>query len=54
MTADTGFQPVAWHEPLVTELGSPGERGMLVPGFDGQVGPALPEGLRRTAPPNLP
>jgi glycine dehydrogenase subunit 2 len=54
MTADAHFHAAAWHEPLVTELGSPGERGILVPGFDDGPEGELPPDVRRTNPPALP
>lgn len=44
-----------WREPCVLELGSPGQRGILVPAFEGGGGAdELPPGLRREAPPELP
>jgi len=55
------FHQARWDEPIVFELSTPGERGVLVtaiePGVRAAVGDvldALPEGLRRTAPPALP
>ncbi|MDF3311634.1 aminomethyl-transferring glycine dehydrogenase subunit GcvPB [Rhodococcus sp. T2V] len=54
MTIREHFQQAAWQEPLITELGSPGLRGVAVPRFDGPSAPALPEGLRRPQAPALP
>jgi glycine dehydrogenase subunit 2 len=48
------FHQARWDEPLLFELGSPGERGVLVPEPDVPPGDDLPEGLRRTTPPALP
>ncbi len=49
------YHAAAWGEPLLPELGSPGERGLLVPGFDAGTEPEpLPPGLRRAEPPALP
>lgn len=49
------YHAAAWGEPLLPELGSPGERGLLMPGFDGGAEPEpLPPGLRRGEPPALP
>jgi glycine dehydrogenase subunit 2 len=47
------YHAAVWDEPLVMELGRPGRRGALVPGF--REGPDLvPEGARREQPPALP
>ncbi len=54
MTVRENFHQAAWQEPLITELGSPGERGATVPGFDGPAAEPLAEDLRRSAPPELP
>ena len=43
-----------WREPLVNTLGSPGERGFLLPAFDGRSDGSLPPELRRDEPPALP
>jgi glycine dehydrogenase subunit 2 len=43
-----------WREPLVNELGSPGERGLLLPEFDGPGAGSLPPELRRAELPALP
>jgi glycine dehydrogenase subunit 2 len=48
-----GFHQASWQEPCVLELGAPGERGILVPGFDAEA-IELPPGLRRAEPPALP
>ncbi|MDP2872083.1 MAG: aminomethyl-transferring glycine dehydrogenase subunit GcvPB [Bacillota bacterium] len=51
----------AWNEPIIMELGTPGERGVLLPEVEpevaaiaGDVLGMLPDGVRRAAPPNLP
>ena len=58
---ESGFHAARWNEPLIDELGGPGERGLLPPAVDdeildavGDVAAALPEGMRRAAPPALP
>ncbi|WP_426622261.1 aminomethyl-transferring glycine dehydrogenase subunit GcvPB [Microbacterium sp. As-52] len=55
------FQQARWDEPIIFELSTPGERGVLVsqvePGVRevvGDVVAALPASLRRAAKPNLP
>lgn len=48
------FHQARWDEPLLFELGSPGERGVLVPAPDVPPDDTLPDGLRRAAPPALP
>jgi glycine dehydrogenase subunit 2 len=55
------FHQARWDEPLIFELGSPGQRGLLVPAAEedmqaaaGDVLAALPEGMRRKQPPGLP
>jgi glycine dehydrogenase subunit 2 len=55
------FHQARWDEPVIFELGQPGQRGILVPeveqGIKSQVGDALkgiPDGLRRKDPPKLP
>ncbi|MFB7208762.1 aminomethyl-transferring glycine dehydrogenase subunit GcvPB [Streptomyces sp. NPDC056255] len=49
------FQQASWDEKLIFELGSPGERGVLVPAADPSLGmPAIPAALRRAEPPALP
>ena len=57
----SGFHAARWNEPLIDELGGPGERGLLPPAVDGEIADAvgdvvaaLPEGVRRAAPPALP
>lgn len=54
MTIRENFQQAAWQEPLITEIGSPGQRGIAVPTFDGPAAPELPASLRRQAAPELP
>jgi glycine dehydrogenase subunit 2 len=55
------YHAAHWDEPLVLELGSPGERGYLPPATEpgiaaavGDVLSRIPSGVRRTAPPALP
>jgi glycine dehydrogenase subunit 2 len=55
------FHQASWDEPIVFELSTPGERGVLVtpiePGVRASVGDvlgSLPEGMRRAAAPALP
>ncbi|MEV5708436.1 aminomethyl-transferring glycine dehydrogenase subunit GcvPB [Actinoallomurus sp. NPDC052274] len=48
------FHQARWDEPLLFELSSPGERGVLVPEPEVPLDDSLPEGLRRAAPPALP
>ena len=58
---DRDFHEARWDEPIIMELGSPGERGVLVPKADpraaeavGKAEDLLPEGLRRKKAPKLP
>ena len=48
------FHQASWDEPLLFELSSPGERGVLVPGPQVPLDDSLPAGLRRQDPPGLP
>nr|WP_244994291.1 aminomethyl-transferring glycine dehydrogenase subunit GcvPB [Actinomadura coerulea] len=48
------FHQARWDEPLLFELGSPGERGVLPPLAQAPADVVLPDGLRRAAPPALP
>lgn len=55
------FQAPVWSEPVVMEMGGPGERGILVPESEDEikatVGEAesyIPRQMRRQAPPKLP
>ena len=55
------FHEARWDEPIIMELGSPGERGVLVPKADPRVAKAtgtvedlLPAGLKRKKAPKLP
>lgn len=54
------YHQARWNEPIIFELGSPGERGLLVAGFDPEPDRApasetlLPAQMRRTCPPALP
>ena len=50
------FHQASWNEPIILELTSPGERGLLVPGFEATEDPlaGVPDALRRSEPPRLP
>jgi glycine dehydrogenase subunit 2 len=55
------FHQASWNEPIISELTSPGERGLLVPEVDESLSSAIgdplegiPESLRRSHPPELP
>lgn len=55
------FYAAKWDEPIIMEMGSPGERGIAVPVtekaiFDavGAADSLLPDSMRRTNPPQLP
>ena len=55
------FHQASWDEPIVFELSTPGERGVLVTPIEqgvrdavGDVLGTLPEGMRRASPPALP
>ncbi len=61
MTAPQRPRQAAWSEPIITEMGNPGERGVLLPAVEpavaalaGDVLDDLPTGVRRTVPPELP
>jgi glycine dehydrogenase subunit 2 len=54
MTGKERYHSAAWQEPLLVELGCPGERGLLVSDFDGETAQPLPPGARRREPPGLP
>jgi len=58
---ETGFHQARWNEPIIYELSSPGERGILVPEAEAEVRNSasdvlsrLPEGMRRENTPDLP
>lgn len=55
------YHQARWDEPIIYELSTPGERGIMVPGPGkeivekvGQVHKQLPEGMRRKTAPALP
>jgi glycine dehydrogenase subunit 2 len=54
MSVREHFHQAAWQEPLITEQGSPGHRGLAIPTFDGPEAESLPEAMRRPLPPELP
>ncbi|MFT4009076.1 MAG: aminomethyl-transferring glycine dehydrogenase subunit GcvPB [Nocardioidaceae bacterium] len=54
MSVREHYHQASWDEPLITELGSPGQRGIVVSPFDGPAAGPLPDSARRSAPPALP
>ena len=59
--AGARYQAVRWSEPIVTELGAPGQRGLAKPQLDAAVAgeleaalEAIPSALRRATAPALP
>ena len=55
------FHAPVWSEPIIMEMGHPGERGILVPDADEDIKAAVgdaesyvPAQMRRRSPPNLP
>jgi glycine dehydrogenase subunit 2 len=55
------FHQASWNEPILFEVSSPGERGLLAPEVDDEIRAAvgdplaeIPESLRRSEPPALP
>ncbi len=55
------YHAPVWSEPLIMEMGRPGERGILVPEAEenvkksvGEAESYIPENMRRTEAPNLP
>jgi glycine dehydrogenase subunit 2 len=59
--AEQEFHAARWNEKLITDLGSPGERGVLLPEVEAAIAQAVPDplaavpaSLRRAAPPSLP
>ena len=59
MTPLRPFHQASWNEPLVLELGTPGERGLLLPEFEGGAAgedplAEVPPELRRSSAPALP
>lgn len=54
------YHQARWNEPIICEMGSVGERGILIPTFEGEEGQGnewqrdIPETMRRTLPPSLP
>ncbi len=55
------YHSPVWNEPIIMEMGHPGERGILIPeaeeGIKKAVGDAesyIPSHMRRAVPPNLP
>ena len=56
-----GFHQAKWDEPIIYELSTPGERGILVPKASAQVAQevgdgfsSIPAGMARNTPVNLP
>jgi glycine dehydrogenase subunit 2 len=61
MTRLRPFHQASWNEPIVLELGTPGERGILLPEVEPEVAAAagdplaeIPQELRRSSAPGLP
>jgi glycine dehydrogenase subunit 2 len=61
INTNRNFQQARWNDPIIMELGNPGERGVLMPLADEKVQKAvgtaenlLPENLRREKAPALP
>src|SRR5215204_6208745 len=55
------YQAAKWDEPIVLEMGSPGERGYIPPevepeisAFAGDASALIPDAMRRRQPPRLP
>jgi glycine dehydrogenase subunit 2 len=55
------FHQASWNEPIILELSSPGERGIVVPEVEEEIAAAvgdgvsqLPAAMRRSTPPALP
>jgi len=55
------FHQASWNEPIILELSSEGERGILLPEVEPEIAAAvgdgvsaIPAGLRRSQPPGLP
>ncbi len=55
------YHQARWDEPIIFELGEPGQRGILVPEVEEGIRlavagsePLVPEGMRRKSPPSLP
>ena len=52
------YHQARWNERIICEMDSKGERGILVPAFEGGAGSQgqveIPESMRRTTPPCLP
>src|SRR6478735_407811 len=55
------YHAAQWDEPIVLEMGSPGERGYLPPAVEpgiaelvGEASALIPDGMRRATPPRLP
>jgi glycine cleavage system P protein (glycine dehydrogenase) subunit 2 len=61
MSLPRDYHAARWAEPMIMELGTPGERGVMPPGVEPEVQAAvgdvlarIPAGLRRQAKPRLP
>lgn len=54
MTIRENFHQASWQEPLITDKGRPGQRGFIVPDFEGPSAPALDTNHQRSTNPNLP
>ncbi len=54
MSVRENFHQANWDEPLITDLGRPGQRAIAVSPFDGPSAGPLPESVRRDSAPELP
>jgi glycine cleavage system protein P-like pyridoxal-binding family len=50
MSGNQDFHAARWNEPLITDLGSPGERGVLLPEVDAAIVAAVPDPLASVPP----
>lgn len=49
------YHQARWNEPIICEMGSPGERGVLIPSFTAEEWEVdIPRTMKRDTPPSLP